>query len=85
MSRSCWRPRRSLPLATAHGAQRKAAPSIDLVELDVVVVDRHSKPVTGLTAADFAVKEDGSRVEIKTFIEIRPTTPDDPEATSGRW
>jgi VWFA-related protein len=39
----------------------------DLVELDVVVVDRHNQAVTGLTQQDFHIKEDGKPVEIKTF------------------
>jgi VWFA-related protein len=68
-----------LLIASVHAAQRKAPASIDLVEVDVVVVDRHDHPVTGLTAADFVVKEDGAAVEIKTFAEVQPTTPDDPD------
>jgi VWFA-related protein len=68
-----------LLLATVQGAQRKMPPSIDLVEVDVVVVDGHDRPVAGLTAADFVVKEDGSAVEIKTFGEVQPTTSTDPD------
>ena len=66
-----------LLLATVHAAQRNAPPpSIDLVEVDVAVLDRQGQPVGGLSAADFAVKEDGSPVEIKTFAEVRPTAND---------
>jgi len=66
--------------ATVHGAQRKTfLPSVDLVELDVAVLDRHGKPVTGLTAEDFAVKEDGDKADIKTFLEAQPTTRTDPD------
>lgn len=68
-----------LLLTTVHAAQRKIPPSIDLVEVDVAVVDRHDQPVTGLAAGDFVVKEDGSAVEIKTFAEVQPTTPNDPD------
>jgi VWFA-related protein len=58
-------------------AQRNALPpSIDLVELDVVVLDRGEQPVTGLTAHDFVVKEDGAPVEIKTFSEVKPALND---------
>ena len=79
--------RRLLPVAaslllfvTVHAAQRTTPPaSIDLVEIDVAVLDRQGKPVTGLTARDFVVKEDGGPVEIKTFLETRPTSPDDPD------
>lgn len=39
----------------------------DLVELDVVVVDRGDRPVLDLAAADFQVREDGKPVDIKTF------------------
>jgi Ca-activated chloride channel homolog len=69
-----------LLFATVHAAQRTTVPaSLDLVEIDVAVADRQGKPVTGLTANDFTVKDDGARVEIKTFMEARPTTPGDPD------
>ena len=69
-----------LLFATVHAAQRATVPaSLDLVELDVAVADRQGKPITGLTANDFTVKDDGARVEIKTFMEARPTTPGDPD------
>lgn len=40
---------------------------ITLVPIDVRVVDRDGKPVTGLTAGDFTVLEDGVRQEIRHF------------------
>src|SRR5215470_4262016 len=67
-----------LLFATAHAAQR-SAPSVDLVELDVAVLDRQGKPIADLTAQDFAVREDGEKVDIKTFLEAQPTTPADPD------
>jgi hypothetical protein len=67
-------------LATVHATQRHPPPaSLDLVELDVAVVDRKDQPVSGLTQQDFAVKEDGSRVEIKTFLEVQPASTNDPD------
>jgi hypothetical protein len=79
--------RRSLAVAaslllfvTVHAAQRQRVPaSVDLVEVDVAVLDGHERPVIGLSAQDFVVKEDGAPVEIKTFTEARPTTPNDPD------
>ena len=66
--------------ASLHAAQRTKIPaSLDLVELSVAVIDRQGKPIPGLTARDFAVKEDGTPVEVKTFMEVQPTTPDDPD------
>src|SRR5262245_66606809 len=71
-------------LVTTPAAQRKALPpSIDLVEIDVGVLDRKGQPVSGLSAADFTVKEDGSPVEVKTFTEVRPT-PNDPDRSEER-
>lgn len=42
----------------------------DLVELDVAVVDRGGSTVTGLTAADFQIKEDGKAVDVTTFSAV---------------
>jgi len=41
-----------------------------LVEIDAVVTDDSGKPVTGLKQTDFQVKDDGKRVELKTFEEV---------------
>jgi len=42
----------------------------DLVELDVVVLDKQSQPVRGLIQQDFQVNEDGRPVEVKTFAAV---------------
>src|SRR4029077_14187273 len=69
-----------LLFVTAHASQRQAVPaSVDLVELDFAVLDGHEKPVTGLTAHDFVVKEDGAPREIQTFLEVQPTTRNAPD------
>ncbi len=44
--------------------------SADLVELDVVVLDREDRPIRDLRLEDFEVKEDGRRVDVKTFAAI---------------
>src|SRR5690242_12310693 len=41
--------------------------SIDLVALNVVVTDNDQKLVTGLTASDFAVFEDGVQQDVSFF------------------
>ena len=53
-------------------AQRpQHAPSAaDLVELDVVALDRHDQPVTDLRREDFTIKEDGRAIELKTFSQV---------------
>jgi VWFA-related protein len=53
-------------------AQRRSPPpaSVDLVEIDVVVIDRHDDAVADLEATDFRIKEDGDSVEIKTFSRV---------------
>jgi VWFA-related protein len=53
---------------------------IDLVQLDVVVLDRQRRPVTGLTAADFTILEDGQTRDVQAFAAI--TLPP-PVVTSG--
>lgn len=59
------------PLASQGG-------SVDLVQLDVVVVDGKGRPVHGLKSEDFTVKEDGRRVDLATFEEMRPAADPDP-------
>jgi VWFA-related protein len=44
-----------------------------LVEVDAVVTDDAGKVVTGLKQEDFQVRDDGKRVELKTFEEVRET------------
>jgi hypothetical protein len=62
-----------LAAGTLVAAQREPPPaSVDLVDLDVVVVDRKGQPVTGLTQADFTVKEDGKPIQLQTFSEVSP-------------
>ena len=51
--------------------------------VDAVVVDRAGKPVTGLTAADFEVYEDGERVEISNFYAVHRRTSAPSEAGAG--
>jgi VWFA-related protein len=42
----------------------------EIVRIDAVVVDEAGRPVTGLTAADFAVEENGKAREIASFEPI---------------
>lgn len=68
--------------AVAASAQRpQPAPSAgDLIELDVVALDRHDQPVTDLRLEDFTIKEDGRVVDVKTFSQVTAlgsTQPDD--------
>ena len=57
--------------ATIRAGQSPAATY--LVELDAVVLDDAGKPVTGLKQEDFDVKDDGKRVELKTFDAVADT------------
>jgi VWFA-related protein len=61
--------------------QREPSPaSGDLVELDVVALDRYEQPVAGLRQEDFQIKDDGHAVEVKTFAHVTTlgsTQPDD--------
>jgi VWFA-related protein len=59
-------------LVAALAVQRHAAPapSTDLVELDVVALDRYEQPVAGLQQDEFQIKEDGRAVDVKTFAYV---------------
>ena len=50
--------------------QQPAPLTGDLVELDVVALDRHDQPVTDLRREDFQIKEDGRAVDVKTFSHV---------------
>lgn len=64
------------------GASQNVQPSpafrtgVDVVLLDVSVLDRDRRPMTGLTAADFAVLEEGRAQPIVSFEELRALEPD---------
>jgi VWFA-related protein len=45
--------------------------SIDVVPLEVRVVDRRGRPITGLTATDFTVMQDGRPLPMTVFAEVR--------------
>lgn len=60
-------------MATLAAQRPPAPPTGDLVELDVVVVGRDGQTVGLLRRDDFEVKDDGRRVDIKTFDEIKST------------
>jgi len=62
----------SCGLAAVLTAQRTppAPSSGDLVELDVVVLDKYEQPVAGLRREDFQIKEDGRAVDVKTFMHV---------------
>lgn len=58
-----------------HDKLRAQSPSVfrtgvDLVQIDVVVLDDNRRPVTGLTAADFTITEEGQPREIQAFAPI---------------
>lgn len=56
---------------------------VDLVQIDVVVLDKNRKPVTGLMAADFTITEDGRPVSIDAFAPI--TLPGPVVSTGAAW
>ena len=43
---------------------------VEVVEVDVQVTDRDGRPITGLTAEDFTVFEDGKAVVVTNFREV---------------
>jgi len=49
---------------------------VTVVTLEVRVRDAQDRPVTGLTAADFQVLENGEAVAISNFYEVKPAAPE---------
>lgn len=60
-------------LAFSAIAQDRLSESIEVrvVNIDAVVTDRDGRPVSGLTAADFEILEDGRPQKITNFFEVR--------------
>jgi VWFA-related protein len=54
--------------------------TVDLVTVDVVVTDKKGNPVTGLSAADFTVEEEGDRQVVSSFeaVELPPVASEAP-------
>lgn len=62
-------------LTAAQAPQRPQAPvfrtNTELVEIDVVVVDKSGEPVHGLTRDDFVLRDRRKPQAIETFLEVR--------------
>jgi VWFA-related protein len=61
---------------------------VDLVRLDVVVLDKDGRPVTGLSREDFVVEEGGRRQTVESFEPVvvrsgRPASLDEPPRLTG--
>ncbi|MEP6918319.1 MAG: VWA domain-containing protein [Acidobacteriota bacterium] len=64
----------SLTAATGLAAQQTFRAEVDLVHFGVAVTDKQGMPITGLTAADFEIKEAGKPQAIKFFAAGDPET-----------
>ena len=81
------------PAAPAPGPQVDAAEEVfsgtvqvSIVNVDVYVTDKTGNPVTGLTAGDFEVFDDGEPVEVTNFYAVesgRPAPPAAPEPAAA--
>jgi VWFA-related protein len=58
-------------LAGAAAAQERMTIDVSIVNVDVVVTDRQNRPVTGLTAKDFEIRENNNPQPITNFTEYR--------------
>ncbi len=69
--------------SVGHGQQvppPRFTAGVDLVQIDVSVLDRHGAPVTGLSADDFVVLENGKPQQIRGFASIAVPPPIAPPA-----
>jgi VWFA-related protein len=72
-----------LPLPAQQQTPLVESIEVQIVNIDVVVTDKSGKPVTGLTANDFEVLEDGKRQPITNFYEARATAAAPATATAS--
>jgi VWFA-related protein len=61
---------------------------VELVRLDVIVLDKDDRPVTGLAREDFVVEEEGRQQTVESFEPVivrggRPAAPDEPPRLTG--
>src|SRR3954463_8597665 len=61
-------------LAGAAQAQMSEVIEVHVANVDVVVLDRAGKPITGLTKDDFQLFEDGKPQPLTNFYEMRSQT-----------
>lgn len=68
-------------LGAAASAQRPqpAPPASDLVELDVIALDRDDRPVTDLRRDEFRITDDGRLVELTTFAKVTALGTEQPD------
>ena len=78
-----WQPNARLNAQSAPQPLPTFRSGVDIVQLDVVVLDRNRKPVAGLTAKDFTILEDDKPRPLAAFATVTlpewpatdPTTP----------
>src|SRR4249919_85753 len=63
-------------VTAAFAPQQTFRTSVDLVHFSVIVTDKQGAPVTGLTADDFELVEDGKSQTISYFLEGFPESGD---------
>lgn len=56
---------------------------VHVVNVEVRVTDRRGRPITGLSADDFVLREDGERVEISGFLEVSPLAREEGDAAEA--
>ena len=59
-------------LAAPSAAQQTYRVGVDLIDFAVIVTDRQGQPITGLTAKDFEVREEGRPQTVKFFAAGDP-------------
>ena len=69
---SAWPAAQSAPSpAQAQGERPAYRGGVELIQLDVSVLDRKRQPVTGLSASDFTVLENGAQRPVRAFTSIQ--------------